>query len=410
MRLTPVLSILLTPAVCLAQLFEPDLPPDGFLPRATPAQVGLDAAALDKLVKVAETQRSDALIVIKDNQVVVERSFGKSRDPIELMSVTKSVVALAIGLLLDEKKLTSVDQPLSTWYPEWKDGPRAKVTLRHVLTHTSGIEHGTSASAMNAEADRLKYARARPLTDEPGKTFSYNNEATQLLSGVILALAGKPVHKYLQEKLFTPIGIADCWWKTDKAGNYQTFYGLQITPRDLARIGQLMLHDGKWDGRQLLSQQFVRDATTPFRDGAEIGWLWWITRTNRVWIQTQTRLEALAKAGFTALAKLAPLTGKTYTRWFAYWMDAGALLSPEERTALADLQWRMQSPLEEKPGKALGFHANGWLGQHLIVIPSQKLVAVRLRRQSDDLDPDVQNQRFGMNQLTDLLLASLPKP
>lgn len=212
----------------------------------------LDEGVLAALIEEAERTESDALIVIKDGRTVVERTFGREVGPIETMSVTKSVVSLAVGLLLDEGKTESLEAPLSTWFPDWAEGDKAAVTLRHVLTHTSGLEHRQGARVLNTQDDRLAFVRESPISEPPGTVFSYNNEATQLLSGVIEAAAGEPVDAYLDSRLFQPMGIADWSWERDPVGNAQTFYGLSLHPADLARIGLLMLDGGRWEGEVLV--------------------------------------------------------------------------------------------------------------------------------------------------------------
>jgi hypothetical protein len=108
------------------------------------------------------------------------------------MSVTKGFVGLAIGWLLEEKKIASLDSPLATWFPEWKEGKKARVTLRHVVTHTSGLSHQQTNKLLAAQRDRLAYVRALPIETEPGEVFSYSNEATQLLSGIDAAVRASP--------------------------------------------------------------------------------------------------------------------------------------------------------------------------------------------------------------------------
>jgi CubicO group peptidase (beta-lactamase class C family) len=180
---------------------------------ATPEATGLARDALTALVDAAERTDSDALLVLRGDRVVVARTFGHPTRPLELMSVTKGFVGLAIGFLVEEGKIASLDLPLSTWLPEWRDEkkePRkARVTLRHVLTHTSGLAHKPAAGELNKQRDRVAYVRDLPIETEPGEVFSYNNEAIQLLSVVVASAAGEPVDTYLKRKLFEPLGTRD---------------------------------------------------------------------------------------------------------------------------------------------------------------------------------------------------------
>ena len=147
--------------------------------------------AADIVAEAART-KSDALLLVKGGKRVVERYFGRPISPIATMSVTKSIVSLAVGLLIDEGKISSVEAPLSTWFPSWKTGQKAHVTLRHLLTQTSGLKHEKGTRVLNQHDDRLKFVVDSPIVDKPGTRFSYNNEATLLLSGIIRAAAGRP--------------------------------------------------------------------------------------------------------------------------------------------------------------------------------------------------------------------------
>ncbi len=381
--------------VIAPQWFEGSATAPGLPPRVEPGSVGLDEVVLAALIEEAERTETDALIVIKDGRTAVERYFGGEVGPIETMSVTKSVVSLAVGMLLDEGKIDSLDAPLSTWFPEWSEGEKAAVTLRHVLTHTSGLEHRMGARVLNAQDDRLAFVRESPLTEPPGTTFSYNNEATQLLSGVIEAAAGEPVDAYLDRRLFQPMGIADWSWERDPAGNAQTFYGLSLRPADLALIGLLMLDAGRWEGDALISEDWVRQATAP---GGPLlphyGLLWWIRRDSGQWVQTPDGLATLREAGFEGADALTPLIELPFDGAPAYWLEAGALLEPDARKRLADLAAHGILPTEERRGDPIGYYADGWLGQALVIYPEQSLVAVRMHRTAHGGD-EQENERCG---------------
>lgn len=203
----------------------------GFLPRSTPEAVGLDAQRLQAFVESARLANSDALIVLKDGKVVVERYFDQSKGSIACMAITQAVASLAIGKLLDEGRIRSLDEPLITWFSEGRPDPsKAPTTLRQVLTRTE---------------------------PEDGNAM--------LLAGIVKAASGQPIDDYLQDKIFLPMGIVDWKWSRDQAGNPDTVGGLSLRPRDLAKIGQLMLDQGRWRGRQLLSIGYVTEATAPAR-------------------------------------------------------------------------------------------------------------------------------------------------
>lgn len=388
-------------------LFDPDLS-EGPWPRGEVAASGFDAAALEAIVAEAEATRSSSLLVVKDGRVVVERYFGAPRGPIETMSMTKSVVSLAIGILLAEEKIPSLDAPMSTWLTGWDKDRKAKVTLRHVMSHTSGLEHGMGAGAMNKAKDRLEYARTRAVTEEPGAKFSYNNEAVQLLSAVVKRASGKSVDAFVAERVFAPLGITEYTWERDGAGNVQTFYGLALGARDLAKLGALMLDGGTWQGKSVVPADWVKTSTSMAAPGSGCGLLWWLRYAEPSVVVTADKLAELDRRGLPATTKLGPLVDKPMTRVADFWLEAGARLDEADRRKLSQLGASGVNAFVDKPGAPIGFAADGWLGQQLIVLPAHHLVAVRqLRAPKDEPVDDAFNQRFGFFALVRRLARAL---
>lgn len=374
-----------------------------FLPRVTPSAVGLKEEAVKHLVEAAVTKRSDTLMVIKDGKLVVERHFLDARGPIETMSVTKSIVSLAIGLLIAENKLPSINTPMDTWFPEWKGTDKAKITLRHVLTHTSGLDHAVAAGMMMKHADRTRYAQERSLITEPGRQFSYNNEASQLLSQVVQKAAGVPIDQYLNTGLFKPLGIKEWTWEKDQAGNVQTFYGLALSARDLARIGLLLCQDGEYSGRRLISSSWVKESTSPSSSASPMmGYLWWQLYGKLQWVQTRGRRERLEKDGLFLAKHLLRFDERAYQRPEEYWLDVGGFLRKKERETLKG--WLAQgkdAPLVQSPTQHLGFKADGWQGQYLAVYPRWNLVVVRQRQPITYTEEE--NQKYGFENFFNLV-------
>ena len=356
------------------QLFEEGPTAGDFFPRGDAFALGLDGKALDELVAEAERTRSDALLVLKDGRLVVERYFGSKRGPIETMSVTKSITGLAVMMLIEQGKIPSLDAPVGRWVKEFSRGKRASITLRHLMTHTSGLAHPNDAKALNAQKDRTAFARRAEPVEEPGASFSYNNRATQLLSIVIAEAAGKQVDEYLAERLFRPLGIRGWQWARDEGKNAQTYYGLALEARDLARIGQLLVDGGVWRGRPLLSRESIGKISTPSERNPLYGLLWWM-RYERVVHEP----DGAALAGVEGAA-VGPLLGRAYPSPEAFWMEAGARLEEPARRALAAWAEGGGRALRSRPDGLVGLSADGSLGQRLIVLPERGLVAVRQRR------------------------------
>lgn len=261
-------------------LFEAGADVDPRLPRAEPGD-DFDRALLDDLVAEAEAKKSDALVVVSHGAIVVERNFANPKAaPLQVGSITKSVVSLAFGMLIADGKLKDVDVPMFTWYPEWSEGPRAQITLRHVLTHTSGLAHNKSVrNGLAQQQDRVRLARSASLVTPPGQVFAFSSTATQLLSGVIEQVAGESADVYLGARVFAPLGIENVSWGKDFANNLDAFGGLVISARDLAVLGQMMLQSGRWNGKQLVPEAWVKQSTSPEITDPPYGFLWWVRAT-----------------------------------------------------------------------------------------------------------------------------------
>lgn len=357
----------------------------GFGPAAAagPPALPLDASeALEAIARAGVESHSDALLVIRDGEVLLERYSDAGPAPIELMSATKSVVALGIGRLLAQGHLESLDVPVSTWYPEWRQGRKADITVRMLLDHTSGLQNVANAGAEIYPApDVVQLALAAELDATPGEEFAYNNKATNLLAGVIARASGQPMDEYLGEHLFAHLGIEAGDWYRDQAGNPHAMAGLPLTARDAARIGQLLLADGRLqDGTRLLPEGFVEELFAPSARSEQVGLLWWrIPEWQRVSLRDGAG-DYLAAHGVAEafIAALRPLAGQD----FASARDAlrkalGEGYAEQWMEQVAARGLEVSEVFDQTRGPAVGYRADGYLGQHIVVVPQQCLVAVR---------------------------------
>src|SRR5215217_6227977 len=228
------------------------------LERSSPKEAGLSEPALTELLKAAEQSGSGGLVLLRHGKLVGEWYFGGETHRIEAMSATKGMVALAIGLLVDEGKIPSVDTPVSAFFPEWKDGLKGKVTLKHLLSHTSGLAANRTAFDIYESKDFVRYALDSEVVDEPGSKHAYNNKATNLIAGIVERASGEKMDVYLSRKLFTPLGIRDFRWDRDPSGNPVGMAGLQLHPVDFAKVGQMLLQGGTWQGKRILSASYIQ--------------------------------------------------------------------------------------------------------------------------------------------------------
>lgn len=357
-----------------------------------PKAAGIDPAALERLVKRAEETHSDALVILQDGKLVGDWRFGKPAGPIEAMSATKSVVGLATGRLVATGKLR-LDEPVATFYPAWKGTPKEKITVRHLLDHTSGLKSNPTTEEIYSSRDVVKVALDAPLASEPGATFFYNNKAVNLLAGIVEKAAGKKLDEYLRDELFAPLGIARFAWTRDPSGNPHGMAGLQIDPLDFARIGQLMLDEGKLQGRQILTPEWVRESAPKGGDGERrSSLLWWpITAWTKLEVADET-LEAWRKGGADPafVDKMATLRGKVVTDLTELLPFLEQLFGAGQgiQAYLTNVRAKGLPGLKRTSGPVVGFSANGFLGQYVAVLPASRLVVVRMIRQESFTSED----------------------
>jgi CubicO group peptidase (beta-lactamase class C family) len=351
---------------------------------ADPALSPIDPVALERLLERTRETRSDALVVVHDGRLVVDyRSPGiferMSSGRIEAMSATKSVLSLAVGRLLDEGLIDSLDQAVSDFFPEWSTGDEAAVTIRHLLNHTSGLCADRTTEAIYASRDFVRHALESGLCTPPGEVSFYNNNATNLLAGVVGKAAGKPLDEYLKQTVFAELGTQNVSWTRDRAGNPHGMAGLQISALDFARIGQMMLDGGQWQGRTVISPAWV-EASFDAPDTAPAGHLlWWPIRAWERRVFDEALFDDWHKAGVSEsfINDLAPLTGGELE--IAPLLDEmHSILGDDWRDAVADQLGARDLTLGRRDvGPVIGIEARGYLGQRLLILRDRRLVAVR---------------------------------
>jgi len=257
---------------------------------STPAEQGMDPQKLEDMLGDIRTQRLTlhSLLVVRHGYLVSETYFGSygqdSRG--EIYSVTKSFVSTLIGIAIDHGALTGTNQKILDFFPtqsfanssEAKDG----MTLEDVLTMRTGLdwEEGDPAyRSLYMSPDWVAFMLDKPLVQPPGSQFNYCSGCSHLLNAILYKATGVNPRDFAEKNLFEPLGIKDASWDTGSAGIPIGGWGLRITPRDMAKLGYLYLHEGEWDGNQIVSSGWVKDATLTHTvtDGANLGYgyQWW---------------------------------------------------------------------------------------------------------------------------------------
>jgi CubicO group peptidase (beta-lactamase class C family) len=287
------------------------LPPDTatYFPGATwrtasPEQVGIQSSVLARVDQrmASNTWRGlSSFIVVRHGYLVRETYFGGSfRDDIHTMqSVSKSVTSLLAGIASDDGAL-NIETPVVSILPQYaaaSPDPRlARVTLRHLLEMRSGINFyenpyaGSPLEILNTSTgDWVRIALEQPFNAEPGALWQYNGGGVIALGSAIASATKTPLYAYARERLFTPLGITgQYWYVSGYDTTVHTGGGLNMRALDLARIGYLVLHEGQWNDRQIVSREWIARSTAPItlRNSSlggvttDYGMLWWMVPIN----------------------------------------------------------------------------------------------------------------------------------
>ncbi|RYD65902.1 MAG: class C beta-lactamase-related serine hydrolase, partial [Verrucomicrobiaceae bacterium] len=232
---------------------------------STPEAQGVSSAAIRAFVEAADKQvdTMHSFMLVRHGQVIAEGWWKpESADkPHVLHSLSKSFTSTAVGMAVAEGKL-SVDDPVLKFFPEdapAEPSPKLKaMRVRDLLTMSTG--HETEAK-FNPNEPWVRTFLSHPVPHKPGTHFQYNTPATHMLSAIVTKVTGETVLDYLRPRLFEPLGIENPEWGSSPQGNTVGGWGLKIRTEDIAKFGQLYLQKGEWKGKQLVSQDWVSQAT-----------------------------------------------------------------------------------------------------------------------------------------------------
>jgi CubicO group peptidase (beta-lactamase class C family) len=242
------------------------------LPRSTPEREGVASSAVLSFVQAADTgiDAMNSFMLVRHGRVVAEGWWGPyaPTTPHILYSLSKSFTSTAIGLAIAEGKL-SIDDPVLKFFPDEAPAEpsvnlramRVRDLLRMVTGHqTEAALFGAVDSSMRS-ASWVKRFFAHPVAFKPGTHFLYNSPATYMLSAIVQKSTGQTVNDYLTPRLYEPLGIAKPAWVSSPEGINAGAYGLSVRTEDIAKLGQLYLQHGKWQGKQIIPEAWVAEAT-----------------------------------------------------------------------------------------------------------------------------------------------------
>jgi CubicO group peptidase (beta-lactamase class C family) len=251
----------------------------------------------ESLEEYLDASGTTAFLVIHDDRLLYERYFdGYDESSIHTsFSMAKSFASALVGIAIDEGHINSVNEPITNYIPELleKDERFESITIRHLLTMSSGIKYEEGGDLpWSEEADDTKTYYATDLRKlalensriegEPGEYFEYNNYNPLLIGMILERATGMSVSRYLQQKLWKPIGMeADGSWSLDSTstGFEKMESGVNARARDFGRFGMLFAKEGKWEGEQLISRGWVEESTsadTSTDPSQDYQYFWWV--------------------------------------------------------------------------------------------------------------------------------------
>lgn len=237
--------------------------------------------------------RTTSVVIAGDSSILAERYFhgADAESPQDAKSVTKTVMALVVGIALDRGVIGGIDDTIAEYLLPITDSippDKASITVRHLLTMTGGfaweelVDVGGYTRWWEAP-DQVAYLLATPLVHTPGSTFTYNSAGLHLLSVIIAEASGMSTASFASTHLFAPLGITTFSWPVDHQGYTNGGSGLRLLPRDMAKVGQLVLGGGMYQGRRVVSAEWVAEsvvqhiaATQGVPHGSGYGYGWWI--------------------------------------------------------------------------------------------------------------------------------------
>jgi CubicO group peptidase (beta-lactamase class C family) len=281
---------------------------------ATPESAGMDGARLCGIPARLKLIGAEihSVVVARRGKLVFEQYFAgmdevwgegeKQREFTatslhDMRSASKSVVSLLVGIAIDRKLIAGTDEPVVKFFPQYVPAPGwDAVTLRHLLTMSSGIQWDENLPWSDPENDEphlvfepdpLRYVLSKSAVAPPDTLWTYNGGGTDLLGNVLERVSGKTLKAFAGEMLFSPLGITEFEWKDwPKNGKIAAAGGLRLRPRDAAKIGQLVLNRGAWQGKQIVPAEWIDTSTTPrfqavgyFGGTLFYGYQWWMGRS-----------------------------------------------------------------------------------------------------------------------------------
>ena len=247
-----------------------------------------DSLLLDSIKTDARDIGSVRSLLIEQNDSLLAEFYFNGREPdlpFNIKSASKSIIGLLVGIAINEGFIPSVDEPISTYFPEYfeqyPDSVKESITIKNLLTMQAGLRSTSSGNygAWVLSDNWVEFALKQNFEEEIGGRMVYSTGSSNLLSVIITRASGLSTKKFAESYLFRPLGIRVGGWEKDPQGYYMGGNNIALTPQDLLKIGRLLLNDGKEDDRQIIPKDWITDSfrsyTTSRYNPYGYGYQWW---------------------------------------------------------------------------------------------------------------------------------------
>ena len=298
-RTTLAIFILIISVLCYGQnnydYSQPKNLEDGWKTTNLQSQ-NVDTAKIYKLFNQLQSNdnKLHSILLVKNGQIVIEEYFNYQSEnkQHDLRSATKSIRSILLGIAIDKGFIDSIDDTISKYIKspvptKNLDERKNKITIRHLLTMSAGLDCNDWDKKSKGQEDKvhkkkdwLQYTLNLPMVNEPGTVSNYCSMGTVLIAKIISQASGMTIDKFAEKYLFHPLNINNVSWShtTTNKKVIPSAKRLYMTSRDMAKIGQLILNNGKWNEKQIVSEKWIEESTTPKTKITNIdyGYLWWI--------------------------------------------------------------------------------------------------------------------------------------
>lgn len=250
---------------------------------------------LNKLLTFCDSTKADEILIVHKEEIVihwhrtdfsklqVDTTLARCGNPyMPTASMVKSWVGLLIGILIDKGLINSIDDYVCKYLPEWQIGCQNNITVKHLLTMTGGFKR-LGARGVLSQSNMNKFVLTLKPDTLPDIRFSYSNESVQLLGILIERVTKLKGDEAFNKYILEPLEMDSTSFSKDSVGNIIFYGGCTTTVRSAYKVGQLMLNKGKWKGKQIISEHWVKESTTSSKLAPYYGYLWWIDRNSIHW-------------------------------------------------------------------------------------------------------------------------------